>query len=1028
MLLIAVFAFSLVGQAEEHSSSTFEPEGEVATIGSGGGKIHVIPSIHPYSLKNGEKLTVRAIVKSEEHIASVVANLGGVAQIELKPDQALGGTDELLSGHHAGVFTNDWTATGLEERVYSVTLTVTDVSGNTFSDSSLAFSDPAAGNSTPGTTNYPSGGMSRLGAVSGYSWIDEWNSAVIDPLNGYAYLGSPGRIVKVALGSENNPPTRVGVLQLDQSEQSRNHSAVIDVANGFAYFGNSGRVVKVALGIGNSLPTRIGAATLNSGEGILASAVIDAANGYAYFGTSSSPGRVVKVALGAGGNPPNRIGAVTLDNGENDLQCAVIDAASGYAYLGTYDYGQSIRPGKVVKVALGNGDDIPSRVGALPFNVDEYGLRSAVIDTTNGYAYFATELSSTRGRIVKVALGNGNSPPSRVGSVTLNVGEYVQGGAVIDTTNSRAFFGLGGSPGRVVKISLGTGNNPPTRVAIASFSSSQGENGTGAGIIDIENGYCYFTTGNVLPSRLVKLELGSVDGPPVRIAALNGELFGYSFTGFSGGPDVSAIDTVNGYAYFGMSGTSSTPGRVVKMALGGSLPTFVAQTGLANGENMLLSMVIDATRGNLYIGTSDGGSFENPGRVVKLTLGAGNNPPMRLGSLTLNSGEYNLQSAVIDTTNRHAYFGARGDFRARVVKVALGFGSNLPTRIGTLTLDEGDGSESPLCAVIDATNGFAYFGCERIVKVALGSGTTLPIRVGSADLEVNEGGYKDSAVIDVANGYAYFATRDSFQFRARVVKIALGSGNDLPIRTGAVTLDSGSGGYLASAVIDAAGGYAYWGTDAFGITGRRVERVRLGSGDALPTHEGTLDLLESNLQTAIIDPARGFAYFGGVIISGGQPSGQISKVALSQAGTVNGTRFNMPEAGSINSVRFYSHSATGNLRLALYDDGEPKNLLWQSASVPNNALNSDVVIPVSTGIPTILNLEPGTYWLAWQVDTSAPIGSYTAATFGESFRVAQPFGSAPDNLSSGAIATTNERWTIYITYTIPSGTTGIATY
>ncbi len=59
-----------------------------------------------------------------------------------------------------------------------------------------------------------------------------------------------------------------------------------------------------------------------------------------------------------------RQAALTLESGEDSVVSAVIDAANGYAYFGTNTF-----PGQVVKVALGAGAAPPTRVGALTLGV-----------------------------------------------------------------------------------------------------------------------------------------------------------------------------------------------------------------------------------------------------------------------------------------------------------------------------------------------------------------------------------------------------------------------------------------------------------------------------------------------------------------------------------------------------------------------------------------------------------------------------------------------------------------------------------
>jgi len=967
-------------------------------IGSGDGRIHVIPSIAPYSLKNGETLNVTAIVRSERPVATVTADLAGLVTVTLQPNARLGGVS---AEGTTGIWTAEWVASGLEEKVYAATLTVTDVDGHAWTDHSLTFSDPAAGNSTPGTTAYPNAGMAHVVGLTLAEPEPTLQSAVIDTVSGYAYFGTrtaPGRVVKVALGAGSNPPTRIGAVTLNTGENDL-LCAVIDAASGYAYFGTwtiPGRVVKVALGEGSNPPTRVGAVTLDPGENNLYSAVIDAASGYAYFGAATSPGRVVKVALGAGSNPPTRVGAVTLNTGEDFLYSAVIDAASGHAYFGTGG------GGRVVKVALGAGSDPPTRVGAVTLNTGENFLYSAVIDVASGHAYFGTG----GGRVVKLALGAGSDPPTRLGAVTLATGELNLFSAVIDTANGHAYFGTTSSlesPGRVVKVALGAGTDPPTRIGAATLDTWEYNPFTA--VIDAANGHAYFGTWTNT-GRVVKVALGAGSDPPIRVGAVTLDTGENNLRS-------AVIDAASGYAYFGTTSSLESPGRVAKVALGAGSdpPTRIGALTLETGENNLHSAVIDAASGYAYFGIS-----ASPGRVVKVSLGAGSDPPTRVGAVTLDPGENNLYSAVIDPTHGHAYFGTEivlgiGDPFSRVVKVALGQGSDPPTRVGAASLLAG---ESLLrSAVIDTASGYAYFGTStspgRVVKVALGAGSDPPIRVGGVMLAIGE---KDlgSAVIDVASGHAYFGTGT---FPSQVVKVALGAGSDPPTRIGAVTLATGETN-LNAAVIDAASGHAYFGTST--LPGR-VVKVALGVGSALPKRVGAVTLAngENYFNSAVIDVASGHALFGTFTVPG-----RVVKVALAgnQQGQLKATRFTIPETGIVTEARFFSHAASGNVRLALYDNAEPKNLLWESGAVANTAEGADLIVPIGEGTPASLQLTAGTYWAAWQVDTTADVPSYTPGAAGEGFTFSQPFGPAPATLAEGNIAITSERWTEYVTYNI----------
>ncbi|MCU0293900.1 MAG: hypothetical protein MUF10_18265, partial [Thermoanaerobaculaceae bacterium] len=328
-------------------------------------------------------------------------------------------------------------------------------------------------------------------------------SAVIDATSGHAYFGtdtSPGHVVEVALGRGSKPPSRVDALILETGE-NRLVSALIDPAAGFAYFGTAtspGRVVKVALGNGSTPPTRVGALILDAGEDRLWCAVIDAASGHAYFGTSTSPGRVVKVALGSGSNPPARVGALVLDAGENGLSAAVIDAASGHAYFGT-----SGSPGRVVKVALGSGVSVPTRVGAVTLESMEGGITSAVIDPTGGHAYFYFK-NEFYGGVVKIALGSGANPPTRLAALTLQVWGPAFNSAIIDAASGNAYSGASSSPGHVEKVALGSGSNPPTRVGAMPLESW--EEWLSSAVMDTASGHAYLGV-NTSPGRIVRVGL-----------------------------------------------------------------------------------------------------------------------------------------------------------------------------------------------------------------------------------------------------------------------------------------------------------------------------------------------------------------------------------------------------------------------------------------------------------------------------------------------------------------------------------------
>jgi len=598
--------------------------------------------------------------------------------------------------------------------------------------------------------------------------------------------------------------------------------------------------------------------------------VIDAANGYAYFAATIDfgPCRIVKVALGDGADPPRRVGGVNLASGESTIHCAAIDPANGYAYFaGGYS------SAKVVKVALGAGSAPPTRVGALTLPAGEVEPECVVIDTANGYAYFGCGASGSAGRVVKVLLGAGGAAPVRVGAVALPASELAPMCAVIDPGNGFAYFGTseyypGDERARIVKIALGAGGAAPSR--FGALALPVGDRSLYCGAIDTANRYAYFGDSN---GRIIKVSVG---GPlPTRIASINAP------SGAERPSQSVVFDPGGGYLYFG-AGRSGVSATVIKVApgAGNTAPTRVQAITLRSGEEQLETGLIDTINGNAYFGT-----VTRPGRVVKVSLQekTGSDTLRRDGAVnTALTSEALLATGVLDAANGHAYFGTQ-TIPGRVIKVAMGAGADLPTRIGTLTLDTGE--DQLVSGVVDAANGHAYFGTAtqpgQVIKVALGTGSDLPTRLGAVTLNADED-FLASGVIDAANGYAYFGTLTT---PGQVVKVALGAGTAAPARVASLTLNPDEDD-LACAVIDTANGHAYFGADTMAPLTGQVIKVALGAGDAPPTRLGALVLPtgEERLISATIDPANGHGYFGTL-----SSPAQIIKVALG-AGTAAPTR------------------------------------------------------------------------------------------------------------------------------------------
>ena len=362
----------------------------------------------------------------------------------------------------------------------------------------------------------------------------------------------------------------------------------------------------------------------------------------------------------------------------------------------------------------------------------------------------------------------------------------------------------------------------------------------------------------------------------------------------------AVIDPEHGHAYFATA-NSINPGWVIKLDITGAMPVEVGAAHAATGEFNLIGSAIDPSAGFAYFGTTG-----SPGQIVKVALGAGSAPPRYVGAATLASGENSAWGMVMDTRDpdpaRHVLYVATGTSPGRIVKVMAGARDALPERIAALTLEPGE--NTPRRAIADLAHGFAYFatmgGSPKVIKIGLTPGQDPPSRAGAVPLDANALHNIGSAVIDVPAGYAYFGTYDVAADRlpAKVYKVALGDGAAPPRKVGEVALGPADR-ELSTAVIDPEHGYAYFGSDH--TYPAKVFQIALGPGSAPPVLAGVLQLEggtqpnppdgrnvsnrpetaygEVFLQSSVIDPTRGAAYFGT-----DSHRGQVVKVALAGGG------------------------------------------------------------------------------------------------------------------------------------------------
>ena len=632
-------------------------------------------------------------------------------------------------------------------------------------------------------------------------------TALIDQLHGFAYFATdtaPGMVIKVRLSDF----TRVGSLVLNPNEFFPS-AGVIDPANGFAYFGTftaTGHIIKVRL----SDMTRIGSIDFRNGQGSFVTAIIDTVNGFAYFG-SIAPSLIVKVNL----STFTVAATVTVPNGF--LFGSTMDS-NGFGYFSSFAAFFGASTEHVYKIRLSDltinrtltlaspmgptplmdGSNAfsyyttltnPSSIlrvrnsdlslnATLKMNPGEADLNSGIIDTAEGFAYFASGGGWSDNPETPVIIKVNLATFTRVASLTLQPFEsiiFVSAGSVVQTEASGGNFGYFGtytSPSSVIKIKLSS----MTRVATLTFQ--QGEEYFTSSAIDTAHGFVYFPSDSSAVNGI---------GAITRIRTSDFSNAGTLLLQPGEGPICSSvIDTVHGFAYFG---THNFPAKIIKVRLS-DFSRFGGIT-LNPGEVNPCAAIIDTTNGFAYFGTNT-----SPSNVVKIRL----SDFTRVGSIQLQPFvEDFVLSAVIDVKAGFAYFGT-DQLPAVISKVRL---SDF-TEVGSLTFNGGFfGEDEAASAVIDPARGFAYFGTLDspgvVVKVRLSDFSE------NRSLTLNNfhEQFLEGAVIDTTHGFAYFGALGF------IVKVQLSPLTEV----GSVATGNPSVA-LHGASIDVAGGAAYFGSQS----------------------------------------------------------------------------------------------------------------------------------------------------------------------------------------------------------------------
>lgn len=472
----------------------------------------------------------------------------------------------------------------------------------------------------------------------------------------------------------------------------------------------------------------------------------------------------------------------------------------------------------------------------------------------------------------------------------------------------------------------------------------------------------------------------------------------------------AALDSAGAYAYYGVG---ATPARVIKVRLADM--QCVGTVTLGNGETNLTHALLDDAGNVVYFVSQDA---SRPAVVIKVSLSS----MQRLSALTLDAGEKDIKGAAIDPAGGYAYL-LTGATPGAIVKVRL----SVLARIGALTLNAGE--EKLVCAVADPAGGNLYVGANPS-----GPGPASVIKVGLADfkrvaaLTLNSGDEPyttiTDAAIDLRQGNAYFLhnVNEGLYTVRHAARIRL---SDFTI-TGITSLGLLSYYYMYSSdseydnvLFDSIHDYFYFNYRNVTIiptpwvitTTEYFERRQLSTG-ALRDHYGT-----SRPANPLLDSPGAYAYL--------RYGATVQKMDLGTPFTATtstfANRITLPTAANVKDVRFFSHVAIGQVRLAIYSDTASKMLLWQSGAVDNATAAAFLTVPVSQGTPSQLTLPPGKYWLAWQSTAPATIASYSPGLLSEGFVApwkADAFEPFPRLLGPDDHQPASAQWSEYITYDV----------
>jgi hypothetical protein len=264
---------------------------------------------------------------------------------------------------------------------------------------------------------------------------------------------------------------------------------------------------------------------------------------------------------------------------------------------------------KIVKMRLPSGWDAPYKASEVSLSFGTANFAAAAYDETTGHAYYTLNPSSDSvpSQIMKVAMGDGDTPPTVLGIIDLGVGERVARAIRLDPQNGYMYVVCNPIPsqnGKLVKLSMGVGDALPVRIGVVNlpYDSSTDILFDPAGYLTV-----YFASN---PNHLVKYRAGEGDALPTLIGQV-------SFPAGNHIRDRITHNLLNNEAYFFVSAS----GTKVQLGTGEELPTFLGTFSIANGA--FTGMTIDNLRNRMWFRYDNGGGGTSTQTLGYLNIGDG---------------------------------------------------------------------------------------------------------------------------------------------------------------------------------------------------------------------------------------------------------------------------------------------------------------------------------------------------------------------------------------------------------------------